>query len=192
MKALLLGVFLVGMAGCGSDTSLLLNRTVAIHRPDGGMGSGYIWTDGGRVLCLTAAHVTAGLKEVEVETFHHGQKYKATVLREDAALDLCLMEVHAPLSYVGLLSGWDAKVGEPVTLIGSPFGELFCVVRSNVVKVDSAHTTLQGPVLPGMSGGPVFTAHGNLAGIMVQNKVGGQLGYMVPWATVRTFVRHTG
>jgi S1-C subfamily serine protease len=182
--------------------SLLGGRGVA------GQGSGFVLDDDGRI--ATNAHViTEGsgkkiqkARELYVE-FADGNQVPAKIIGFDPNSDVGLIKVDpGGLELVPLKLGHsaDARVGQPVAAIGSPFGEeqsLSVGVVSATDRSIRALTDFQigdaiqtdAAVNRGNSGGPLLNARGDVIGInsQIRSSGGGSegVGFAVPIDTVR-------
>jgi putative serine protease PepD len=149
---------------------------------------------------LTASHVVAGASKITVK-FLNGTVRTATVLGTDASNDASVLHVSpAGLALHPLALGSTASVvvGDPLAVIGNPFG----YNRSLSTGVVSGRDrTIQAPngsliaqalqtdaaVNPGNSGGPLFDAQGQVVGIADQIATGSSgvdqgsgVGFAVP------------
>ena len=150
----------------------------------GGLGSGVMISD---ELILTAAHVidTANLIMVK---FKNGEQLQADVVTSIKSADVALLKLRNPkknsvIASIG--SSKAVKVGEPVFVIGAPFGiehtlsvghlsgrhhQGFMAVGQPIefLQTDTAINT-------GNSGGPMFNAKGEVIGIVsfILSKSGG-------------------
>ncbi|MDA0162642.1 trypsin-like peptidase domain-containing protein [Solirubrobacter ginsenosidimutans] len=155
---------------------------------------------------LTAGHVVAGGHHITV-TFDGGASRRATVLGTEGDMDVAVLHVDPsglelhPLT-LGSVAG--LRVGDPVAVIGDPFG----VPRSLSTGVISGlHRTIEAPsgaavpnavqtdaaINPGNSGGPLLDAHARVIGIADQIATGDSsvdsstgVGFAVPIDSVKT------
>jgi S1-C subfamily serine protease len=176
-------------------------------------GSGFVVTRTG--LILTSSHVITNAGEqasgsaakpaaqVYVE-FADRDRVRARIVGWDVFDDVGVLEVdpqaHA-LDPVPLGRSRDVRVGQPVAVIGSPFGNensLDVGIVSGVRRsIDSLTSTfrladaiqIDAPITHGNSGGPVFDAHGRVIGIAAQIRTDtGQaegVGFAVPIDSAR-------
>ena len=149
-----------------------------------GQGSGFILRDDGIV--LTNAHVVDGADEVTVK-LSDKREYKAKVLGADKTSDVAVLKIDARgLPTVKLGNSANARVGEWVLAIGSPFGfessatAGIISAKSRSLPDDSYVPFIQTDVAvnPGNSGGPLFNMAGEVIGINSQifSKTGGYQG----------------
>ena len=142
--------------------------------PQQGLGSGFILDKQGHI--LTNNHVIDNAQIVEVKLYNQ-KKYKATVLEQDRAHDLALLQINnAPdLQPATLADSAALVVGQQVYAVGNPFGfsgtmtrGIISALRSvqlpNGNKIDNAIQT-DASVNPGNSGGPLLNSHGEVIGI---------------------------
>jgi S1-C subfamily serine protease len=176
-------------------------------------GSGFVVTSTG--LILTSSHVitTAGepppgaaakaASQVYVE-FADRDRVEAKIVGWDVFDDVGVIRVDAKdhaLDPVPLGRSSVVRVGQPVAVIGSPFGNqnsLDVGVVSGIRRsIDSLTSTfrlsdaiqIDAPITHGNSGGPVFDAHGRVIGIAAQIRTeAGQadgVGFAVPIDSAR-------
>ena len=158
-----------------------------------GIGSGFIVSQDGYV--LTNAHVVAGeegdgadvaLSEVTV-TLIDKREFKATVVGIDRRTDVALLKIDASkLPSVRIGRADDARVGEWVVAMGSPFG-FDNTVTAGIISAKARRLPdetyvpfIQTDVAinPGNSGGPLFNLAGEVIGInsQIYSRSGGFMG----------------
>jgi serine protease Do len=164
-------------------------RRFQIPGPRGGMprhgqGSGFIIRDDGVI--LTNAHVVADAEEVTVKLTDK-REFRAKVVGTDKLTDVAVLRIDASnLPTVKTGSSRDARVGEWVVAIGSPFG-FDNSVTAGIISAKSRSLPDEGyvPFLqtdvainPGNSGGPLFNLQGEVIGINSQifSRSGGYQG----------------
>lgn len=191
IAAALVAVFL-----CAAPLNSAENRidtTVKIKVPDGHGSGVYI----GENHVLTAAHVVNGQAGLIKVIAANGNEKLATVVWLNTDYDIALIrikgDVQEGLAQAALSCG-TPDVGEPLTAYGSPGPNDFLRFDGYVAgPVTEKHVwrevvTVDMTILPGMSGGPVFDADGDLAGISVGVAVmrGGmvRIGFVVPGSTI--------
>lgn len=104
---------------------------------------------------VTAAHCYEAGQDVFVD----GRP--ARVIKSDDAF--VLLEVQPGQANVPDLAPQDPKVGEPVAVIGWVSDSIRLVLGRRVAGFeDGDHPILDGPVIPGMSGGPVIDSQGRV------------------------------
>jgi S1-C subfamily serine protease len=175
---------------------------------EAGLGSGFVIDEHGQI--ATNAHViTQGrgkriskASKVYVQ-FADGNQVSAKIIGFDANSDVGLIKVDPKglkLVPLKLGSSHDARVGEPVAAIGSPFGEeqsLSVGVVSATDRTIEALTDFQignaiqtdAAINRGNSGGPLMDARGQVIGInsQIRSSGGGSegVGFAVPIDTVK-------
>ena len=158
-----------------------------------GIGSGFIVSQDGYV--LTNAHVVAGeegdgddaaLSEVTV-TLIDKREFKATVVGIDRRTDVALLKIDATkLPSVRIGKADEARVGEWVVAMGSPFG-FDNTVTAGIISAKARRLPdetyvpfIQTDVAinPGNSGGPLFNLAGEVIGInsQIYSRSGGFMG----------------
>jgi putative serine protease PepD len=146
-------------------------------------GTGFVINSQGDI--LTASHVVAGASTITVK-FLTGTVRTATVLGTDTSNDVAVLHVNpsgVALHPLTLGSTSSLVVGDPLAVIGNPFG--YNRTLSTGV-VSGLGRTIQAPngfpiaralqtdaaVNPGNSGGPVLDARGRVVGIVDQIATG--------------------
>jgi len=148
------------------------------------MGSGFIVSSDGVI--LTNAHVVADADEVTVKLTDK-REYKAKVKGIDKLSDVAVLKINATnLPAVKIGNPQQARVGEWVIAIGSPFGFENSVTAGIIsakfrsLPDDGYVPFLQTDVAvnPGNSGGPLFNMNGEVIGINSQifSRSGGYQG----------------
>ncbi len=152
--------------------------------PTHALGSGFIVSPDG--IILTNAHVVDGASNVTVKLTDR-REFKAKVIGVDKPSDVAVLKIDAKnLPTVTLEKTDDAKVGQWVVAIGSPFGFENSVTagivsaKSRALPGDSYVPFIQTDVAvnPGNSGGPLFNAKGEVIGInsQIYSESGGYQG----------------
>lgn len=173
-----------------TDVEQHLRYVVQVYTPDL-MGSGVLLTEDGGI--VTNAHVVGNNRHVDVR-LSDGRMLGGTVFARDPVRDLALITVAASDLPHGRL-GEDARVGDDVYVIGSPYQLEKSVTRGIV----SAVRTMAGvqwvqtdaAINHGNSGGPVICARtGRVIGIASWTRRESQgLGFAVSASEVAGFVR---
>ena len=151
--------------------------------PVRGEGSGFIVSSDGYI--LTNAHVVDHADEVMVRLTDR-REFKAKVVGSDKTTDVAVLKIDARnLPTVKIGDSRNAKVGEWVVAIGSPFG-FENSVTAGIVSAksrslpDSPAPFIQTDVAvnPGNSGGPLFNLAGEVIGInsQIYSRSGGYQG----------------
>jgi len=152
--------------------------------PMRGEGSGFIVSPDGYI--LTNAHVVDHANEVDVRLTDR-REYKAKVIGVDKESDVALIKIDAKnLPVVKVGTSRDAKVGEWVVAIGSPYGFENSVTAGIVSAKSRAlpdatyvpFIQTDVAVNPGNSGGPLFNLAGEVIGInsQIYSRTGGYQG----------------
>jgi serine protease Do len=152
--------------------------------PMRGLGSGFIVSPDGYI--LTNAHVVDHASHVTVRLTDR-REFTAKVVGSDKQSDVALIKIDATnLPTVKIGSSVDAKVGEWVVAIGSPYGFENSVTAGIVsAKSRSLPDATYVPFIqtdvavnPGNSGGPLFNLAGEVIGInsQIYSRSGGYQG----------------
>jgi len=139
-----------------------------------GQGSGIVY-DGLNGYILTNAHVIKDADDIQV-TLADKTKLKAKVIGADERTDIAVLQIQSkPLSAVTIGNAATIEVGEPIAVIGAPYG-LEMTVTAGIIS--AKHRDLEGQftpfiqtdaaVNPGNSGGPLFNSTGQVIGINSQ------------------------
>jgi S1-C subfamily serine protease len=168
--------------------------------PHCGMGSG---VDIGHGFILTAAHVansTEGFKEEDLKVKDSlGREHATELLWANHTYDVALLRVGDPDTIAGAhLSGRLLRQGEKLSFQGNPFDIQDVTTYGRVVKSViekqgpwAAANIVDGAIAPGMSGGPVWDAGGNVVGINVGVIKGSGLGFIVPGHVINALLGHS-
>ena len=143
-------------------------------------GSGFFVSNDGYI--LTNNHVIKNMQEIDVETYN-GNKYNAKLVAYDESSDLALLKVLPKRDRMGIAEKFNAvkfgnsdnvNVGDPVIVIGGPYGNKWSV-SSGIVSSKSREDyreynvgefiQIDAAVNPGNSGGPSFNANGEVIGV---------------------------
>ena len=176
----------------GTSTSGGTNSTV--------LGSGFVVNYTGNFYVVTNFHVVSGVNGITV-TFQDGDAYPATVLGSDGYSDLAVLNVSAPASRfhpLDLVSSTLLAVGQPVAVIGNPFGLAGSMTAGIVSQLGRTISDplagnfaiadviqFSAPINPGNSGGPLLDSRGAVVGITtatVQSSQG--VGFAIPSDTI--------
>ncbi len=176
----------------GTSTSGGTNSTV--------LGSGFVVNYTGNFYVVTNFHVVSGVNGITV-TFQDGDAYPAMVLGSDGYSDLAVLNVSAPASEfhpLDLVSSALLAVGQPVAVIGNPFGLAGSMTAGIVSQLGRTISDplagnfaiadviqFSAPINPGNSGGPLLDSQGAVVGITtatVQSSQG--VGFAIPSDTI--------
>jgi S1-C subfamily serine protease len=160
-------------------------------------GSGFVYSIDGEMVILTNHHVISGATDINV-TFTTGNVYEASVLGSDQYKDLAVLSAAAPqneYSPLDIISSSTLKVGDPVVVVGTPYGLagsmsegiVSALNRTLVTEEYSITNVIQttAPMNPGNSGGPLLNYQGQVVGIataIIQDSQG--IGFAVPSDTI--------
>lgn len=161
-------------------------------------GSGFVYNYSGNMVILTNNHVVSDASNITV-TFTDGVSYDAAVLGSNANADFAVLSPAASISsYMPLeiLSSSTLKVGDPVIVVGTPYGlagsmSNGIVSALNRTLITSTNTEISNviqttaPLNPGNSGGPLMNYRGQVVGIataIVQESQG--IGFAIPSDTI--------
>ena len=169
-------------------------------------GSGFVITEDGYI--LTNYHVIDGANSIKV-TFDNGKEYTATYVGGEEKNDIAVIKVDATgLTPVVIGKSSDMLVGEQVTTIGNPLGELTFSESTGIISaLDRSITMSDGrqmnmiqtdcAINSGNSGGPLFNSHGEVIGIVSAKYSSGSnsssasvegLGFAIPMDDVANMV----
>jgi serine protease Do len=153
-----------------------------------GGGSGVILRSDGYI--LTNNHVVAEANRIDVR-LENGKSYPATLVGSDAATDLAMLKIEARgLPQAEFASSEEARVGQFVIAIGSPFGLDYTVTTGVLsakgrggIGANEIEDYLQtdASINPGNSGGPLVDLKGHVLGIntMIIGR-GSGIGFAIP------------
>lgn len=165
------------------------------------LGSGFVVNYDNANYIVTNYHVVDGASNMTV-VFSNGDAYPAVVVGTDPYSDLAVVKVpSAPASAfnpLALSSSASIQVGDPIAVIGNPFGlsdSLTAGVVSQVGRTITEATAgnysiadivqFSAPINPGNSGGPLFNAAGQVIGLTTATVNGSQgVGFAIPSDTV--------
>ena len=170
---------------------------------DGGMGSGFVYSDDGYI--ITNQHVVRDAQKVTV-TFLDGEAYIGDVVGRDRDLDIAVVKVNPSNTYIQPIKIGDSsklKVGEKIAAIGNPFGLSGSMTSGIVSQIgrllpqESGYSIpdviqTDAAINPGNSGGPLINMKGEVVGIntAIQSATGefSGIGFAVPSNTVKKVV----
>jgi 2-alkenal reductase len=160
--------------------------------PESAQGSGFVVSSDGYILTNSHVITTAGdgdaTQAAEPATtvfveFRDGERVRAKVVGWDIYDDVGLVKVSPKeheLTPVPLGDSANARVGEPVAAIGSPFGNesslsvgVVSATERSIASLTSSYDLVDAiqtdaPINRGNSGGPMFDARGRVIGINAQ------------------------
>jgi S1-C subfamily serine protease len=167
-------------------------------------GSGFVYDYGGRMLILTNNHVISGTINITV-TFTTGEVYAAMLVGANPNNDFAVLSINESRnSYkpLEIISSSTLKVGDPVVVVGTPYGlagsmSNGIVSALNRTLTTSTQSTIGGviqttaPLNPGNSGGPLMNYQGQVVGIataIAQESQG--IGFAIPSDTMLEDLSH--
>ena len=175
--------------------------TIQVRTPrGGGLGSGFVYDDSGRI--VTNQHVVANATAVEVQ-FNQGQWRTAEVVGTDAYSDLAVLDVDNVPNYADplALNASGPQPGQPVAALGSPLGLQGTITGGIVSAVNRSlpaggatgpqftiPNTVQttAAINPGNSGGPLMNCRGQVIGVNTAGAQGSDnIGFAVPASRVQ-------
>ena len=181
----------------------IVQVSVVRGESDGGMGSGFVYSDEGYV--ITNQHVVQDAERVMI-TFLDGEAYIGNVIGTDRDLDIAVVKVEPTNTYLQPIKIGDSsklKVGEKIAAIGNPFGlsgSMTSGIVSQMGRLLPQETGYSIPdviqtdaaINPGNSGGPLINMKGEVVGIntAIRSATGefSGIGFAVPANTVKKVV----
>ena len=161
------------------------------------IGSGVI-IDSKKGYILTNNHVIDDMDGIKVKLFDK-REFEATIIGTDPKTDLAVLKIEAnDLIDISLGNSDEARVGEWVMAVGSPFSEnlshtvttgiISALGRSNIMNSQSYEDFIQtdAAINPGNSGGALTSMDGKLIGINTAIATGGYeksnrgVGFAIP------------
>ena len=137
-------------------------------------GSGFILTKDGYI--VTNYHVIESGKTVKV-TLYDNTTYDAQIIGGDADYDIAVLKIEgSDFQAVTVGDSSQLKVGDHVTAIGNPLGELTFSMSEGIASSVNRAINVDGTpfnmiqvtcaINPGNSGGPLFNEYGEAVGIV--------------------------
>ncbi|MEA4863419.1 MAG: trypsin-like peptidase domain-containing protein [Victivallaceae bacterium] len=167
-------------AGSDDELPFATAHEPAMNKTEYSLGSGCVVDPNG--LVLTNAHVIFRAAKVLV-TLSNGGRYWADVIASDNYNDLALLRINgliSPLKPVPMAEPGDLILGEPVIIVGNPYGLGGTIVEgilsainrrisvNDVVVFDDLLQT-DASVHPGNSGAPLLNINGEMIGMSLAN-----------------------
>ena len=196
--------FPLHLNNCQASVTIYIKISVMVIEKDGEStkevestlgGSGVIFSEDGYI--LTSAHVISkSLPKIILVRYENregeDQAVTAEIVQIDhtTGVDLALLKVSKHFFATVRLGREDElRYGDPVYIIGTPFGVLHhSFIKSYISNWDARDNTIMlgSGVSPGSSGGGVYNQLGVLIGLMVSsNPIS---SYAIPIRTIRSFL----
>jgi len=170
-----------------------VSPTVVLIRTDKGVGTGFIVASTGVI--ATAFHVIDGASKVAIKTPSGDIYDEVSLLAKDDRRDLAILKVNGfDLPTATLGNSNEVSPGDKVIVIGNPLGaeQLLTSISDGIVSgirdLGEGYKVIQvtAPISAGNSGGPAFSANGDVIGVIVfRLKEGQSLNFAVPINYVR-------
>ncbi len=163
-------------------------------------GSGFVYNYSGQMIVLTNNHVIEDAINIEV-TFSNGNTYATSLEGSNPTTDVAVLTTNAPQNeYKPLIivSSSTLKVGDPVIVVGTPYGlegsmsnGIISSLNRTITTDQATLTTLTNiiqttaPLNPGNSGGPLLNYLGHVVGMataIVEDSQG--LGFAISSDTI--------
>ena len=155
------------------DVTGLPNRQV---RPSYSVGSGFLVDSIGHI--VTNFHVVDEAASISIRLLN-GKEYKARIVGTDQETDLAVLKIDAaePLPFIRFGNSDNARVGDWVLALGSPFGLDRTVTAGIIsqVKRETPYATAfqkfiqtDAAINKGNSGGPLVNMNGEVVGVNSQ------------------------
>ena len=137
-------------------------------------GSGFVISSDGYI--VTNYHVIEGASTIKV-TFYDGTEYDAKLIGGEQTNDVAVLKIEATgLTPVIIGNSDAANVGQSVTAIGNPLGELTFSQTAGIISAKDRTVTMSDgtklnmlqtdcTINSGNSGGPLFNNYGEVIGI---------------------------
>ena len=153
-----------------------------IASDSGSIGTGFVVASDG--LVVTNYHI--GRQTRIFAVLPSGKHLNATLVAKNEAADLALLRLNATGLKPLKLRTSDVLVGEPVIVLGNPFG-LGITASVGIVSATgrsigkSERIQTDAAINPGNSGGPLLDANGEVLGVdSAKTKIGQGVGFAVP------------
>ena len=184
----------VGIANQGISTNIFGQVTETASS-----GSGFIISEDGYI--VTNYHVVESAKTLTV-ILDNEEEYSATVVGYDDSNDFALIKIDATgLTPVQLGNSDHLIVGDQVSAIGNPLGEMTNSLTVGYISVKDRSVTIENSIInvlqtdtainPGNSGGPLFNMKGEVIGITTAKSTGDaveSIGFAIPINDVKGMI----
>jgi putative serine protease PepD len=161
-------------------------RSVFVVETADGFGTGWAaWRAGRSTYLITANHVVQdaiahGTHDVTVN--QKLRSWQGVIVATDAKNDLAVVRVanlQSPPLWQVPAAQPAAVVGDPVILVGSPFGLDGTVTAGVVSRISNDQIVIDAASNPGNSGGPAVDGSGQVVGVLLSG-LGENLSLLVP------------
>lgn len=189
LNLLFICILIIGLTGCSSKENdvekpnktniqekinvdeKVLNSTVNIYTSND-FGAGFAYDN----YIITNYHVVYDTYDITVVTYSKDE-YKASLVGFDYESDIAVLKIDNSIESLELGDSDKVKIGEEVTAIGNPNGDLsFSKAKGKVLDVDQEllnkidknrkYIWYDGNAISGYSGGPVYDNKGKIIGIL--------------------------
>lgn len=151
----------------------LFNSIVNIYTDSLEFGTGFVYENG---YIITNHHVIYNSNDIKVVTYSKDE-YSASLVGFNIDYDITVLKIEKQLDFMVLGDSDDVKVGDTITAIGNPDGDLyFSKAKGKVLdleqelldKIDKKRNYIwyDGDEISGYSGGPVYDKEGKIIGIL--------------------------
>lgn len=172
----------------------VLPAVVLVHRGDA-LGSGAVIAQkGNTAYIITNRHVVQkpdGTPVKQLTLIKEGQpNFAGETVIIDTKFDLALIKTDHVVNPISLAEV-PAALGDPVVVIGAPYGFTESVTAGIVSNVDRGDVfQLDAPINPGNSGGPVINMAGELVGVTVSKLMSPAegMGFAIKLENVKDFL----
>ena len=166
-------------------------------------GSGFVYNYSGQMIILTNNHVIKNAISIRV-TFSNGHTYTASCKGSNQTTDVAVLTTpsapQAEYKPLEIVSSSTLKVGDPVIVVGTPYG-LEGSMSNGIISalnrtINTGETILTNiiqttaPLNPGNSGGPLMNYLGQVVGMataIVEDSQG--IGFAIPSDTILQNIR---
>jgi S1-C subfamily serine protease len=161
-------------------------RSVFVVETADGFGAGWAaWRVGRSTYLITANHVVQdaiahGTHDVTVN--QNFKSWQGVIVATDSKNDLAVVRVtnlEAPPLWQTPATRPAPAVGDPVILVGSPFGLEGTVTAGVVSRISGDQIVIDAASNPGNSGGPAVDGRGQVVGVLLSG-IGESLSLLVP------------
>lgn len=172
---------------------MVLLSVVEVENQYKGLGSGAVVarTENASYI-ITNYHVVKDANKIIL--YNRNTKYDGEIVICDTMRDLALLKAPRSIGAYMALAESDPALGEPVAVIGSPYGQRESVTVGVVSHLDrNGGRWLQtdAPINPGNSGGPIINERGELVAVAVAKTVAldvDNMAYGIKLSEVKAFL----